>query len=94
MGLREGPVEGVVVGFREGPVEGEVVGFREGPVEGVVVIVGEGLEDGPVMMVTGYGGDVAFKSASSGRKLTVTTTPAEGKEEATLSLISIQRVEI
>ena len=34
---------------------------------------GEGLADGTVMIVTGYGEDVAFESASSGRKFTVTT---------------------
>ena len=94
MGLREGPIEGVVVGFREGPIEGVVLGLREGPIEGVVVTKGEGLADGISLMVTGYGEDVAFDSASNGRNVTLTTSPAVDKDEATVSLISIQRVDI
>jgi len=75
----------VIVGFREGPV-GVMVGFREGPVDG------ECSADGISMMVTGYEEDVTFKSASSGRKCTVTTSPPAERELATVSLISIQRV--
>jgi len=93
VGFRVGSVEGVVVGFREGSVEGEVVGFREGPVDGVVVTKGEGWADGIRLMVTGYGEDVAFESTSSGRNVTL-TSPAVDKDEATVLLISIQRVDI
>jgi len=42
---------------------------------------------------TEYGEDVVFESATSGRKLTVTNSPAVDKEAATESLISIQRVD-
>ena len=71
------------------------MGLREGPIEGVVVTKGEGLADGISLMVTGYGEDVSFDSASNGRNVTLTTSPTvDNKDEATVSLISIQRVDI
>jgi len=53
--------------------------------------VGPGKDKNPVMD-TGYGEDADAKSASRGRKCTVTTSPLVVKEVATVSLISIQRV--
>ena len=75
-----------------------------GAIDGPAESAGDGLADGiamqlvgvvdrnPVMMVTGYGEDVDFNSASSGRKCAVATSPAADKELAMVSLISIQRV--
>ena len=103
VGLADGPSEGIGVGladgigtgWADGPAEGKGVGFVDGPTDCEVVGFEEGtlaVETNPVEMITGNGEDDAFKSTSSGRKFTVTTSPAVDKEVATVSLISIQKV--
>jgi len=89
----------------ERAIEGEEVGEGKGPREndGAIVraidgtgtaVVGAINGTAVVIMVTGYGEDVAFESATSGRKLTTITAPTVDKEAATMSLISIQRVDV